>query len=361
METEHELASIGFNSPRYCSGGLYDNIMGWDFIDGEKHGFIIIGTSIFYFTGAGYSFFNAYIRFNNKHYILAEFNRRENSNSNSAGSGQISLHIKQKLSKNNTILMEYPTQCSVVMCLSMDMQLQWSRSLYLNCNCGSGSGSSVRAYGLRVRDHIVEISGSLGYSRGDQLNTDQIKIPVDTPSNVYGFVASFSNIGWLTISLEPDTNITDLHSMGYVVKNVRHYEDSCLDTNMECYDGCGCYYHIYVDNTRIHDIPINTDMCGDYILMRTNRKTWIYDMITESKSILAHPVNCYRELNSGILLNSSTDRNWYLCSREHYPIIIEPEYDWNFFTVTSEQLQPTNTNTNTSINEGKRVLHIHIK
>lgn len=335
-ETERNLNQIGFNHPRYSSG-TGNHVIGWDFVSGQKHGFIINIDAIYYFTGTQYSFFNSCQVSNGKSYILAEYTRDDSS--------QVQMHCK----KGDQIVnydMPQVTQCSLVVCVK-NGEVQWSRYLYLN-------HGDVRAYGMRIREHIVEISGSLGYIQDDQLNTVQIRI--NQPSGSYGFIASFSDVGWLHIICERNANITDLHYAGYVVKAIRHFDDECL-SNEQCTRKCGCYYHIYVDNKCIHDSPIETDVCGDYVLLCTDRKTWIYDVVTETKYLLPVPIKAHRLIGDKVLLYSAVDRKWFLYSREHHPITIEPEYDWFFFTVTIKQLEPINTKTESS----SRVIHIHVK
>jgi hypothetical protein len=349
LETEHQLMSLGFDNPKFSLGGNIKSdkresnyMIGWDYINNNKQGIAILDGCIYYFTGTSYSYFNA-CKYalsdaldNNCYYLLAEY----------CSDGDVTFK-----SNNGLCIQLLPVkQCSIVIAIPKDSKEVWYRCLHFVNDDDNDNDSDdnsldhvqgeVRAYDLEIKHHIVEIVGSLYYHQGTRLNADTLIIPAALTDGNYGFAAKFSTVGWLGITLLHDTNVIGIYD-NCLVRNVYHYDERCL-TLSECLDGCACSNGIYINDTCIYQGPVNVDTFGQYVILKSHEKTHIYDMISNNRVILDHPVKAVREAvhhaKSKLLLYASDSQKWYVYSDDHNIVTVIPEYDWVFYQVPIENI-----------------------
>lgn len=330
VDTENRLFNLGFDNPNWTSGGAGGAITGWCYLNDTKQGFIVLDSNIVYFTGTSYSCFNSIKVYNGNYYVVSEYSK---------GNGNCTLWTE---SGHSYEIPQVP-QCSIVLVFNSEADLLWYRELYL-CYASevSGPGSDVRAYDLEVNHHIVEVVGSLYYGPDMRLNTEQLVIDSSIHPGVYGFIAKFSDVGWLSISLLEDTNVIGIYN-GHLVKEICKYDSRCLESD-KCVDDCSCGVTIWLDDKIIHRKPANVDICSGYVIIRESHSplTWIYHIDTDNMTRFEHPIKVSRDLGAGRLLMHAADNpNWYFHSESHHIVTIIPEYNWDFFTVIYEQLFPS--------------------
>lgn len=201
-----------------------------DIIIGNKR--LILNSVTWYFTGCKYYSFNNAIKYNDKYYILVEITTNQ-----------------QPCKLHNNIGYCYifdidSLQFSILLCLYNDT-VEWFKHISLNIG-------DVRAYGLRIKDQLYQISGSLSYISPDKFNNH---LPIPHHDGIYGFIASCNKHSWLHITYHHSGNVTDLYNGdGFIYNDLnKGIVYNTLNTDIIM------YHTSYVKYYLIHDYLLIVD------------------------------------------------------------------------------------------------------